>query len=272
MRPFSLILDHEDPRVDAYRDLQDDAAVRRHGFIAQSWVVLERAIAQGRYPLSSVLLSDKQHLRLSPLLQELGPEVALYVAGQAVMDRTCGFPVHRGVLAHARSPELPAASDLLASLGPETLVVCAVGVNDIENMGAIFRNAAAFGAAAVLLDPTCCDPLFRRAIRVSVGAALTMPFARLQPGEDLLALLHQHALEPVALSPSGNTSLKALSPTSRTAVLVGAEGPGLPQALLAHTRTVRIPMAGGFDSLNVATALAVALHQLQGDADKPRGR
>ena len=190
----------------------------------------------------------------------------VYVASQSVSDDICGFPVHRGVLAYGPRPDLPSADTLLAALPTPALVVVAVGVNDPNNMGAIFRNAAAFGAAAVLLDATCCDPLYRRAIRVSVGTALTTPFARLEAGEDFLVLLRRHDLQPVALSPSGATPLTALSPAPRTAVLIGAEGPGLPEGLLAQAKSVCIPMADGFDSLNVATALAIALHHLGGRA------
>ena len=210
-----------------------------------------------------MLVSARRRLALAGELEALRTQVELYVAEQAVMDQVCGFPVHRGLLAYGRRPCLPSAAELLAQLGPKAIVVCAVGLNDVDNIGAIFRNSAAFGVDAVLLDATCCDPLYRRAIRVSVGAALTTPFARLQAGEDLLACLHRHGLEVVALSPGGATPLKALQISPQIAVLVGAEGPGLPEALLARAHTVRIPMAAGFDSLNVATALAVALHPLR---------
>lgn len=129
-------------------------------------------------------------------------------------------------------------------------------------MGSIFRNAAALGAAAVLLDHSCCDPLYRRAIRVSVGACLTVPFARLTPSADLLGLLAEHRFQPLAFTPAGRISLKALKPSSRCALLFGAEGPGLPPDLLTGALRVRIPMAGGFDSLNVAATSAIALHHL----------
>ncbi len=247
------IQDAGDPRVDVYQGLRSDAAVRRHGFIAEGWVVLEKALARGRYPLASILVCDKHSERLSDLLAGAGADVPVYLALQ-------------GVLAYGARPDLPSADNLLAATLTPALVVCAVGVNDPDNMGAIFRNAAAFGASAVLLDATCCDPLYRRAIRVSVGAALTTPFAQPAAGEDLLKLLLRHDLHPVALSPSGATPLKALVPALRTAVIVGAEGPGLPETLLAQAQVVRIPMADGFDSLNVATALAVALNRLRGDA------
>ncbi len=134
-------------------------------------------------------------------------------------------------------------------------------------MGGLFRNAAAFGARAVLLAPDCCDPLYRKAIRVSVGAALSVPFARFSPEEDPIAVLRAARFEPLALTPSGLERLSALEPPPRAAILLGAEGPGLPPELLARTRTIRIPMSPGWDSLNVAAAGALALHQVANDLE-----
>ncbi len=114
----------------------------------------------------------------------------------------------------------------------------------------------------MLLAPDCCDPLYRKAIRVSVGAALSVPFARFSPEEDPVGVLRAARFEPLALTPSGRERLSALEPPPRAAILLGAEGPGLPPALLARTRTVRIPMSPGWDSLNVAAAGALALHQV----------
>jgi tRNA G18 (ribose-2'-O)-methylase SpoU len=129
-------------------------------------------------------------------------------------------------------------------------------------MGGIFRNVAAFGASAVLLDAGCCDPLYRKAIRVSVGAALTVPFARL-PGEaDLAGTLAGAGFQVVALSPRGEVELDDLACGPRMAPLFGAEGPGLAPELLARVTSVRIAMAPGFDSLNVATTSALVLHRL----------
>jgi tRNA G18 (ribose-2'-O)-methylase SpoU len=153
---------------------------------------------------------------------------------------------------------------LLAQLPPAALVAVLCGIGNHDNMGGIFRNAAAFGAAAILLDATCCDPLYRKAIRVSVGAALTVPTARLSSDADLVGLLEGQGFEVVALSPRGETPLSAFRRRGRTAVLLGAEGPGLPDALMARTRTVSIPMAGGFDSLNVAVTSGIVLHHLAG--------
>ena len=264
VRTYTPVSDPGDPRVDVYRGLRGrDATTRRHGFIVEGRMALERSITGAGYPLASVLVSSRRQALLAPLLERLGPEVDIFLVEQGVFDHICGYSVHRGILAYGRQPSVTAPSELLARLGARALLVCAVGVNDVENMGAIFRNAAAFGADGVLLDASCCDPLFRRSIRVSIGAVLVTPFARLPTGEDLPRLLGERGLDVLALSPRGETALEAVTSPRRTAVLVGAEGEGLPEALLTRCRTVRIPMHGGFDSLNVATALAVALHQLR---------
>ena len=142
------------------------------------------------------------------------------------------------------------------------MVVVLCGIANHDNVGGIFRNAAAFGASAVILDSDCCDPLYRKAIRVSVGAALTVPFARLERGEDALGLLAAHGFEALALTPGGDVMLTDIERPERVAVLFGTEGTGLPEAVLARTRTVRIPMAGELDSLNVATASGIVLHHL----------
>jgi tRNA G18 (ribose-2'-O)-methylase SpoU len=141
-------------------------------------------------------------------------------------------------------------------------VLCLIGIANHDNVGGIFRNAAAFGAAAVILDPATCDPLYRKAIRVSVGGALIVPFAQLDAGEDPLDLLQSHGFDALALSPHGAQTLDAITASGRTAVLLGAEGAGLPPDLLSRANTVRIPMAPAFDSLNVATTSGIVLHHL----------
>jgi tRNA G18 (ribose-2'-O)-methylase SpoU len=136
-----------------------------------------------------------------------------------------------------------------------------VGLTNHDNVGAAFRNAAAFGAAAVMLDASTCDPLYRKAIRVSAGASLFVPFARSGSPMDLLDALEAEGYTPFALSPRGTTAVGDVARPPRAAILMGAEGPGLPEDILARCRTVSIPMAPGFDSLNVAAAAAVALHR-----------
>ncbi|HEY3887711.1 MAG TPA: RNA methyltransferase, partial [Caulobacteraceae bacterium] len=211
---------------------------------------------------ASLLVAEKRLDRLAPLIDRLPAEVPVYAAGQGVMDAIVGFHIHRGVMAHGVRPADPGADALLRGLGPRALVLVLFGISNHDNMGGLFRNAAAFGADAVLLDAGCCDPLYRKAIRVSVGAALKVPFARLPAAEDPLAMLERTGFTALALSPSGAEPLAGLVRPDRAAVLLGTEGAGLDEALLRRARTVAIPMAAGWDSLNVAAASAIVLHQL----------
>lgn len=255
------VTDPADPRISAYRHVRERDLTGREGhFIAEGEVVLRLLVRSPRHSAVSLLLAENRVAKLAPLLAELPEDVPVYTAAQPVLDAVAGFPLHRGILALGRRAPLPSADELLSGLGPKALVVTLFGIGNHDNMGGIFRNAAAFGADAVLLDPTCCDPLYRKAIRVSVGATLLVPTARLDG--DPVGLFARHGFEALALSPSGETVLSALPRPPRAAVLLGSEGPGLPAGLLARARTVRIPMAGGFDSLNVATTSGIVLHHL----------
>ena len=177
------------------------------------------------------------------------------------MDRVVGFPIHRGVLAVGQRGAETSPAELLAGLGPRALVVGLVGLANHDNVGGVFRNAAAFAADAVLLDETTCDPLYRKAIRVSAGASLLVPFARASSAGALVDALDAAGYETVALSPSGRETLREIAFGDRTALVFGAEGRGLPADILARTRSVRVPMAPGCDSLNVATASGIALYE-----------
>jgi tRNA G18 (ribose-2'-O)-methylase SpoU len=254
--------DPDDPRLADYRQVRERDLVGREGrFVAEGVVVLEKLIRGRRHPLRSVLVAEKRVETLRPLLEGLGEGVEVYAAGQAVMDAVVGFHIHRGVLAVGTRREAALAS-LIASLPAQALVVGLVGIANHDNMGGLFRNAAAFGADAVLLDDGCCDPLYRKAIRVSVGAALTTPFARAASAGEMVETLVAAGFDLVALSPRGEADLGDIKRGARTAVLFGAEGPGLPAEVLSRCRTARIPMAGDFDSLNVATSSGIVLHHL----------
>lgn len=267
----AVIDDPADPRIAGYLDIRERDLVGREGmFIAEGEVVLRRLLGVSRHQLVSLFVARKRIEALSPLLAAIPRSVPVYAAGQAVMDRVVGFPLHRGILALGRSAPLPGAHALLAGLGPRAVAVVLVATANHDNMGGVFRNAAAFGAAAVLLDQRCCDPLYRKAIRVSVGATLSVPYARLADGEDQVAVCLAAGFEPVALSPAGATDLVGLRRPDRVAVFFGPEGPGLPESILAAARTVRIPMAPGFDSLNLATASGIVLHHFC-RAEAPRG-
>jgi tRNA G18 (ribose-2'-O)-methylase SpoU len=258
-----VIDDPDDPRVGAYRDVRERDLVGREGlFIAEGETVLRTLIHASPHTPQSLLIDVKRVAALTPLIEALDADIPVYVAGQAVLDAIAGFHIHRGILAVGRRAAEPTLDDLLAAAPARATVVVPCGISNHDNMGGIFRNAAAFGAHAVLLDADCCDPLYRKAIRVSVGAALVTPWARFARGADIPEMLERNGFTPLALSPAADERLIDLEPPARAAVILGTEGEGLSPQLLARARTVGIPMASGLDSLNVAATSALVLHHL----------
>lgn len=254
--------DPDDPRLEPYRAIRERDLVGREGlYVAEGRVVLEKAIGVDPAGFVSVLVASHRLDGLRDVLAGLSPDTPVYAAGQGAMDQVVGFPIHRGVLAIGRRSTRTAAA-LIEGLPARAMVVGLIGIANHDNMGGIFRNAAAFGADAVLLDDSCCDPLYRKAIRVSVGAALTIPFARVGSAQALVGALAAAGFEMAALSPAGGTDLDDFEPGPRAAILFGAEGPGLPAKILEQIHTVRIAMAGGFDSLNVATTSGIVLFRV----------
>ncbi|RWP10601.1 MAG: RNA methyltransferase [Mesorhizobium sp.] len=253
--------DPQDPRVAAYLDIRErDLAGRQGRFVAEGKVVLEMLLAAKRFAAESVLVLENRLAGLDATLRKAPADLPVYVAASEVMDRIAGFHMHRGILAIGRKGEAQPAEALLDALPARALIVVLVGIANHDNMGSIFRNAAAFGADAVFLDATCCDPLYRKAIRVSVGAALKVPFASFAETVGFTAALNRLGFGQFALSPRGQTDIRDAKRTERLALYLGTEGEGLPEMLLARLRTVRIDMTEGFDSLNVAAASAIALH------------
>lgn len=259
------ITDPGDSRVSAFRDIRERDLVGRQGrFIAEGKVVLDVLLSARRFPVESILVLENRLPGLARILSQVPTEVPIYAASSEVMDAIAGFHIHRGILALGRRrPPESAEAVLAASPSENALVVVLIGIANHDNVGAIFRNAAAFGADAVLLDSTSCDPLYRKATRVSVGATLKVPFAGGLTTEDLLDALDHHGFTPIALSPGGTQDIRTIERPRRVALFLGTEGDGLPGALMAKMRTARIAMAPGFDSLNVATAAAIALHELR---------
>jgi tRNA G18 (ribose-2'-O)-methylase SpoU len=262
------ITDPADPRVGDYVRLTD-AELRREGgyFIAESLEVVRRLLA-GSHPVRSVLITPARY----PLLaDDLAPlDVPVFLAGPAVLNEVAGFKLHRGVVAAAERLPEPALDEIVKTSG--TLVVLE-GLNDPENLGAIFRSARALGIDAVLLDPTCADPYYRRTVRVSMGAVFQLPFLRLAGWPDDLEVVRRAGFELVALTPDREAvSIEDLpvDEQSRRALLLGAEGPGLLPATLARAdRLVSIPILAGSDSLNVGHAAAIAFHRLAGGGATP---
>lgn len=257
----TAIADPSDPRLEPYRDIRERDLVRRDKrFIAEGTTVLNVLARQQRFEIESALILENRLAGLSDLIAALPASVPVYVAAATIMDDVAGFPMHRGVLAigHRRADaDRPPDADAARSW---RTVIALCGLSNHDNMGAIFRNAAALGADAVLMDAQSCDPLYRKALRVSVGGVLSVPWHRFGNAEALLDWLVAAGFEPVALTPGGDVVLEDWTPPSRTALILGTEGPGLPPSVLARTRTLRIDMAGGFDSLNVATCAALVLH------------
>lgn len=232
--------------------MRDQWRVSQPDYFVAEGVLVIRHLLRSPYPLRSLLMTERAWQALEDEL----PDVDVHIAGEALMREITGFDFHRGALASAGRLPPPDPATLLASA---RFVLAVEGVNDHENLGGLFRNAAAFGVDAVVLDSTTCDPLYRRSIRVSMGQALRIPFTRAPD----LGVLNAAGFDVVALTPAGDVEIDAVERRERQAVLVGAEGPGLrAPALAAAHRRARIAMAPGVDSLNVATAAAVALHCL----------
>ncbi|MEF2553815.1 RNA methyltransferase [Aurantimonas sp. A2-1-M11] len=262
--PLSTIAidDPDDARVEPFRNVRDRDLVGRDGFIAEGTVVLDQLLASRRFQATSLLILRNRMAGLAERLAQFPAEVPIHVAEQAVFDAIAGFAVHRGVLAHGTERGTrPGAAEIVAAAGGQPIVF-AVGLSNHDNLGAVFRNAAAFGAGAVLCDATTCHPLYRKALRVSVGTALTVPWCREGTGEELVALCRSAGYRAIALSPGGEALLGDLATGGRTALCLGAEGAGLSPALMGQVETVRIAMAPGLDSLNVATSAAIVLHHL----------
>jgi tRNA G18 (ribose-2'-O)-methylase SpoU len=263
------IRDLADERLVDFADLRypsERAALERaRGIFTVEGAFALEVLVGSAHRTRAVLVDARRVERLRPLLTATG--APCYVADPDLIERVAGFAFHRGVLAVAERPK-PCGLDDVVAAARTVLVV--EGVNDHENLGALFRNAAAFGVDAVVLDPTAADPLYRRSVRVSVGHVLRIPFARCEP-EGWPGALDRFAaagIVTVALTPDPSAeplgALLADRP-DRVALMVGAEGPGLsPGALHAASRRVRIPIAPGVDSLNVATAAAVVLSGLHG--------
>ena len=259
MADIITITDASDARLALYRDVKDRDLSGREGlFMAEGQVVLERLFRARWCVCTSVLTTP---VRLKNLdISALAADVPVYVVDQAVMDGVAGFPIHRGYLALGRYMP-PSFSDVVAHAG-RIRVMALSAIANIDNMGGLMRNAAAFGIDAVVIDQTCCDPFYRKAIRVSVGGVFQVPHFRLSGDDTLPAMLQRHDITAYALSPSGAIAMDDLVPAQRSAGIFGAEGPGLAAEILDACTSVQIPMSGGFDSLNVATTSGIVLYHM----------
>jgi tRNA G18 (ribose-2'-O)-methylase SpoU len=263
------IEDAGDARVDEYRDLTDAGSARRHGlFIAEGREIVARLLASSRFRTRSVLLTGAALAALADRLAGADPSVPIYVAPPAVVQAIAGFRFHLGCVALGERGAAGAPGALIAPPGPRLLVALERLTNP-DNVGGIFRSAWALGADGVLLSRGCADPLYRKAIRVSTGGALVVPFAVPADWPAALAALRAAGYALLALTPDARAldiaELGAARPLpGRVALVVGAEDRGLaPETRAKADIEVRIAMAAGADSLNAATAAAIALHRLR---------
>jgi tRNA G18 (ribose-2'-O)-methylase SpoU len=259
-----------DPRLAGYALLADPSRLRREGwFVAEGRLVVERLVQEGRYEIASLLLNDSAWRALEPRLRERSVCAPVYLCPPQLFASLTGHDFHRGCLALVRRPApVPVARVLEAA----RVLVVLEGVANADNVGSVFRNVAAFGADAVLLDPSSGDPLYRKTIRTSMGASLRVPFATLGGEQaswpESLSLLRQQGFELLALTPAPSAldiDVFAALPgrATRFALLLGAEGDGLSEAALACAQSrLRIAIRPEVDSLNLAVACGIALQRL----------
>jgi tRNA G18 (ribose-2'-O)-methylase SpoU len=262
---FERILTTEDPRLADYRGVSDPERLKAHRlFIAEGRLVVTRLLGDERWRVRSILVSEAANRDLERVFAAAAPCLPVFVCAAADFAGITGHHIHRGCLALV---EAPCAIPLEDAIAGSELVVVLDGVTNPDNIGGVFRNAAAFAADLVVLSPACCSPLYRKAVRTSMGATLRVPFVHLNDQwPEALAILRDADFTLIALTTGGGSQplaeFSAPQP-QRLALIVGAEGPGLtPAAERAADHHVRIPIAADVDSLNLAVAVGIALEQL----------
>ena len=252
----------DDPRLRDYSHLTDVALKKSGGglYIAESLLVLQRALAAGHVPRSVLALGSSV---ADAVEATAGFDIPIFSGPPELLEELTGYLLHRGLIAALHRPALPTVTDLLRDA---RRVVVLENVVDPTNVGAIFRSVAAIGADAVLVTPRCSDPYYRRSIRVSMGTVLQVPWTRVGDWPSTKAALAASGFHVAALAlADGAVDLRefAASAPERVALVLGTEGEGLtPEALAAADTIVTIPMAHGIDSLNVAATAAVAMYAL----------
>lgn len=270
MRP-QTVTEFEDPRLDDYRNLKDASLASKPGrFIVEGRGTLLILLSRSHHRPDSILLNERSFAALEQDLVKFAPACPIYVADQSLLDRIVGFPIHRGCLACCRRADLPDPLELARRVMAEDAaarIVVLEGLTNLDNVGLIFRNAMALGARAVLLCSRSCDPLYRKAIRTSMGGTLCVPFARTRDLPRMMSGLRELGYQVLAFDPDESAVEIQSFDAARlgpTALLFGTEGTGLSrQALSAVDRRVRIAMEDGVDSLNVAVSAGIALSWLR---------
>jgi tRNA G18 (ribose-2'-O)-methylase SpoU len=256
----------DDSRLGEYRSVSDGELLRRRNrFVAEGRLIVGRLLESG-HRVESLLVNEASYRALEPLVSRLPPHIPVYVCDTDEFAAITGFNLHRGCLALAERPIARVFGDVVRCAD---LLLVLEGVTDADNVGSAFRNAAAFGASVVLSE-ACCDPLYRKAIRTSMGGVLRTPYARMTDWRRDLASLKSDGFTLVALTPREDAiDLAACAkrqPPQRMALLVGSEGPGLTAEAEAMADVcVRIPISAEVDSLNLATATGIALYYFTND-------
>lgn len=259
MPDFIRIENLEDPRVADYGLIGEQARlVERDLFVAEGRLVVRRLVELQQWPIESILVTAPAAESLVDILPLTGAPI--YLAEQEVMNGLVGFNIHRGCLAIARRPPTPTLDRIAA--GPLSRVLVLEGVNNPDNVGGLFRSAAAFGVELVVLGPDCGDPLYRKAIRTSMAASLVVPFVQAPQWPGAIRDLRADGFTVVALTPNRSAApIEEVFPHSKLALLVGSEGGGLTaEAMEAATIRIRIPTTADVDSLNVTTAASIAMY------------
>ncbi len=258
---FIKITSADDHQIIEFCNIKERDLTRHEGqFIAEGKVVLQHLIhsqnSDRRFEILKILVLKNRLEGVQDLLKVVPSDIPIYTADKSVMNEIAGFEMHRGILALGQYHASVATNDRGKK---SSLVLAACGISNHDNLGSIFRNAAAFGVDKIVLDKTCCHPLYRKAVRVSVGSALTVPF---ELDVDVLQLISEYTEKGYSiygLSPCGTQMLDDIKPTQKTLLLLGTEGEGLPDEIMARIKTAKISQSDGLDSLNVATASGIAL-------------
>ena len=263
------VSDPADPRLEPFRDVKDPRWLRERGqFLAEGRTVIAALAHAEGYAVRALLATDPALVALGPALGALPDATPVFRVGAELMTRVAGVRFHQGCVALGAPADPRPPDALVATLPRRALVLVLEQLSDPDNVGGLFRSAHALGAAAVLLSPGCASPLYRKASRTSMGAVFRLPFAEFGAWPDGLDALAAAGFVVVALTPEADAvSIDAFAAgrPERVALVAGNEGAGLSPGLLARASVrVRIPMVGGADSLNVATAAAIALHRLAG--------
>ncbi|AQX18759.1 tRNA G18 (ribose-2'-O)-methylase SpoU [Bartonella sp. CDC_skunk] len=257
---ITTIHEADDPCLEAYRNIREkDLVGRQHQFIAEGKTILSSLLHSKEFSTLSLLVVAARLLSIMPILKETKPTCPIYCVPQKIMDDIAGFHVHRGMLGIGERKKLPSLKKFLQNLPEKALISVLCGISNYESMGAIFRNAAAFASTGIILDKTSCDPLYRKSIRASSGAALSVPYTRGDDIESIITALSNANFKLYTLSPSATCYLKDAKATKHTALIFGIEGNDLPTHILQKSETLRIPMAYGFDSINLATVSGLTL-------------